>query len=84
LRSNVRKTTPDGEPTEEQADNQVDDLRHTLEYWISRRPTWLMRADDTPEHLDPADEAYAELRRLHERYQEKKPTQQSIAIGVPA
>jgi len=84
LRTNVRKTSPEGEPLEEEAPNQVNDCRVTLEYWISRRPTWRERANDEPEKLDPIDRYYHEL---HREYDERNPSvsheSYSIPIGAP-
>lgn len=72
LQTNVRKTTPDGEPTEEAANNQVDDLRVSLEYWISRKPTFVSRIDhiaiDKPDECtDPAYLAWKKRKQEAER-----------------
>ena len=84
LMANVRKTTRDGEPMEIPADNQVDDMRVTLEYWISRRPSHHVHAVDIEEGVDPGILAY---RRLEAEYESLRPTpsakSHTFEIGVP-
>lgn len=82
LNTNVRKTTPDGEPTEEPAANQVDDLRVCLEYWISRRPThYAHDVDDRSQDDDPGLLAWK--RNRQEANSRRKPQTNNILIGAP-
>ena len=84
LLSNVRKTTPDGEPKEEAADNQPDDCRVSLEYWISRKPTWVLSEVEKVEPVNPVYQAYLEMRRKHKEADERnKPASGTFKIGVP-
>lgn len=84
LKSNIRKTTPDGETKEEAADNQVDDMRVCLEYWISRRPTYVRPPSAQVDDLTNIESLY------HQRVAEHKARQPRVApvatnfIGVPA
>lgn len=65
MRTNVRKTDRDGNPTEEAADNQIDDLRDCLEYWASRRPTYVRPPAVVHLDNDPIYRRMLELRASH-------------------
>jgi len=84
MMTNVRKTSPAGDPTEIPADNQVDDMRVTLEYWLSRRPTFHARADEAPDERDMGQLAYQRLIDEHKMRNSSLPRQTNYQIGVPA
>lgn len=87
LQSNVRKTTRDGEPMEEAAANQIDDLRVCLEYWISRRPTFQQHLGQETEVHSPAMGAYLKnMSDAKERQQRERQLTgtNTFSIGVPA
>jgi hypothetical protein len=85
MSSNVRKTDPEGRPLEQPADNQPDDARCCLEYWISRRPTYRHRAGGKPDVMDPAEAAYRRIvRDWEDRRARQGPGGKTIEIGVPA
>ncbi len=84
LNSNVRKTTPDGEPTEVAADNQVDDMRETLEYWISRRPTYFEPPVVARDVRSPAQIAHDHIVNEFMENKARQPTTQTLNIGIPA
>ena len=84
MMTNVRKTSPAGDPTEVPADNQVDDMRVTLEYWLSRRPTFHARADEAPDERDMGQLAYQRLIDEHKMRNSSLPRQTNYQIGVPA
>lgn len=83
LKSNIRKTTPDGEAKEEAAENQVDDVRVCLEYWISRKPTYIVPPTVS---IDDASFALQRHREMIADHDLRNPRKQSTPhyIGVPA
>lgn len=84
LQTNVRKTNAEGEALEIPADNQVDDLRDCLEYWISRRPTWKHRADEAAPDMSDAAMAYDRIVKEHKQRKARQPGQDNqIFIGAP-
>jgi len=83
MNSNVRKTSPDGEPLEVPADNQIDDMRVCLEYWISRRPTYRARLNNGNMEQEPAEIAYQRLVSEHKERQARRPQTNQIVIGAP-
>ena len=84
LQTNVRKTSPEGEALEVPADNQVDDLRVCLEYWISRRPTYKNRSHDPTPDLSDAHLALERLRKEQREFTARQPqSSNQIMIGSP-
>ena len=79
---NVRKTDKHGNPLEEPADHQYDDIRVCVEYWLSRHPTWVeppMIADASKDHGLIAWERWH--KSLDEKYG-KVNADSSIPIGI--
>lgn len=83
MNTNVRKTTPDGEPTESCADHQVDDLRDCLEYWISRRPTYMEPPESKVARMDPGVLAYERHIQDYMDRKSRSPKTKTIEVGVP-
>jgi hypothetical protein len=83
MNSNVRKTSPDGEALEVAADNQIDDMRVCLEYWISRNPTFRARIHTENMDEEPAQVAYERLQKEHKERQARRPQTNQVTIGAP-
>lgn len=79
---NVRKTDKHGEPLEMPADNQRDDLRVCVEYWLSRNPTWIEPPISALRSKDPGLVAWEKhLAYMDEKYG-KKTSDNSVPIGI--
>lgn len=80
---NIRKCDPEGNPLEEPAGHQQDDLRVCLEYWISRMPRYcappVMGKSRTPGMA--TYEAFKEWSRIHGS---REPEDHSIPMGLSA
>jgi len=84
LQTNVRKTDPEGNPLEVPADNQVDDLRDCLEYWISRRPVYRAHRMEPKIDTSAAAQAYERLQKEHKEWKARQPVEDNqVLIGVP-
>jgi hypothetical protein len=83
MRRNIRKCDPEGNPLEEPAGHQKDDLRVALEYWISRSPRYyappVMSRGRTPGIS--RYEAHKEWSRLHGQVEKED---HSIPLGPVA
>jgi len=77
---NRRKTDNAGNPLEDPADRQVDDLRCCLEYWISRHPTYVEPPASTDDIVDAGTRAWRQRMSEHKSWQSRQ--DQSISIGV--
>jgi hypothetical protein len=79
---NVRKTDKQGNPLEEPAEHQQDDLRVCCEYWISRHPTWIEPPDSVDRAKEPGLRAWEKwLKEQDEKYGKSR-TDGSIPIGI--
>lgn len=66
---NVRKTDKHGNPLEEPADHQYDDLRVCVEYWLSRHPQWIEPPVSAERLKDPGLLAWERWNKsMEERY----------------
>lgn len=75
---NRRKTDNAGNPLEEPADKQVDDLRVCVEYWLSRQPTYVKPPESASAIVDPGTRAWRErMEAFGSRRQD-----QSVPIGI--
>jgi hypothetical protein len=87
LRRNVRKTDKLGDALEMPADNQIDDLRNCLEYWLSRHPTYVAPLEQERLALDEGYQAYLAKMRLYADFQKQGPAESSdnsVNIGISA
>ena len=79
---NVRKTDKHGNPLETPADNQRDDLRVCVEYWLSRHPTWVEPPKSFERSKDPGLRAWEQhLAEMDSKYPPRN-TDKSIACGM--
>lgn len=80
---NVRKTDKHGNPLEEPADHQQDDLRVCVEYWLSRSPSYVeppISAERMKDHGLIAYERW--MKQMEEKYGPAGRQDSSIAIGI--
>lgn len=77
---NRRKTDNQGNPLEDPADKQVDDLRVCVEYWLSRHPTYVEPPKSEMDMLDPGTRLWKQ--RMEEFSKLKSNESSSISIGV--
>ena len=79
---NVRKVDKHGDPLEFPRDNQNDDARVCVEYWLSRNPTWIEPPASSERSKDPGTRAWERhLAEMDEKYN-KQPGDRSISIGI--
>lgn len=77
---NRRKTDNQGNPLEDPADKQVDDLRCCVEYWLSRHPTYVEPPQSADQILDANTRAWKE--RLNEAQSRRSREGSSIPVGI--
>jgi hypothetical protein len=79
---NVRKTDKQGNPLEEPAEHQQDDLRVTVEYWLSRHPTWIEPPESIDRSKEPGLRAWEQWIKEQDERLGKSRTDGSIPIGI--
>ncbi len=81
---NVRKQDKMGNPLEEPADHQIDDLRVCVEYWLSRHPKWVEPHSEGFDISDPGVKIFMEKMKAIEQDKLNRGLfeDNSIAIGA--
>lgn len=77
LSQNTRMIDSEGQATEEENKKQRNDLRHCLEYWASRSPTYVEPPADT--HI--ATPAYTHWKKMKERRDAESVGTSRISFG---
>jgi len=83
MRRNIRKTDPDGNPLEEPAGHQKDDLRVALEYWVSRTPRYFAPPVQSVGRT-PGIARYEAHKEWSKMYGPQESNDHSIPLGVSA
>lgn len=83
---NVRKQDKLGNPLEEPADHQMDDLRVCVEYWLSRHPKWVEPQNANVDLTDPGVQLFLKKQKEWEKEKLEMSFSQdnSVSIGISA
>lgn len=86
LTRNTRKQDRQGNPLEEPADHQLDDLRECTEYWVSRHPKWVEPQNPGVDITDPGTRLFLQKMKEWEKESlEMAATKDnSVSIGISA
>lgn len=84
MKRNVRKTDREGNPLEAELENQINDLRVCVEYWLSRHPQYVEPPVSDKLLFDPGYQQYLAKKKFHEQFHKQAPSSEDRSVNVGA